>query len=85
MIDDWQERFAADQSFRRLHLERFERGAADPWVFDDGSGPLEACAAAIVAASRARILPADLGPEGKSLMARIAAYANGLRRRLLSR
>lgn len=84
MFDDWQERLATEQGFRRLHLERFTRGASDPWVFDDGSGPLEACAAAMVAASRAGILPADLRRERKSLSAAIGDYSNGLRRRLLS-
>lgn len=84
MFDDWQERLDAEQGFRRLHLERFRRGATDPWAFDDGSGPLEACAAAMVAASRAGLLPADVSSERKTLSARIADYAAGLRRRLLS-
>lgn len=84
MFDDWRERLATEQGFRRLHLERFTRGVSDPWSFDDGSGPLEACAAAMVAASRAGLLPADLSPEKKTLTTRIADYAAGLRRRLLS-
>lgn len=85
MFDDWQERLATEQGYRRLHMDRFTRGASDPSVFDDGSGPLDACAAAMVAASRAGILPADLVLERKSLVAAIVAYAAGLRRRLLSR
>lgn len=84
MFDDWQDRLATEQGFRRLHLTRFTRGASDPWVFDEGSGPLDAGVAAMVAASRAGLLPADLSHEKKTLSARIADYANGLRRRLLS-
>jgi hypothetical protein len=84
MFDDWQERLDAEQGFRRLHLERFRRAATDPWAFDDGSGPLGACAAAMVAASRAGLLPADVSIERETLSARIADYAAGLRRRLLS-
>jgi hypothetical protein len=84
MFDDWRERLATEQGFRRLHLEQFTRGTSDPWAFDDGRGPLEVCAAAMVAASRSGLLPADLSPEKKTLIARIADYAAGLRRRLLS-
>jgi hypothetical protein len=83
LFDDWQERLAAEQSFRRLHLDRFTRGSSDSAVFDDGKGPLDACAAAMVAASRAGILPADLSREKRSLTAGVARYAEGLRRRLL--
>jgi hypothetical protein len=53
-------------------------------MFDDGSGPIEACAAAMVAASRAGLLPADLSLEKNTLSAKIDNYADGLRRRLLS-
>jgi len=84
-IDDWLDRLAAEQSFRRLHLERFAKGVEDPWRFDEGSGPLDGCAAAMVAASRAGLLPADLVPEKKSLTAAVTDYASGLRRRLLAR
>lgn len=83
IFDDWQERLASEQNFRRLHLDRFTRGSSDVAVFDDGKGPLDACAGAMVAASRAGILPADLSREKKSLIAAVAGYANGLRRRLL--
>jgi hypothetical protein len=85
MVDDWLERFRAEQAYRQFHLVRFERGAADGRVFDDGSGSLGACAAAMVSASRAGILPADLDTERKLLTAAIHAYAAGLRRRLLRR
>lgn len=83
LIDDWLRRLAAEQQYRQYHLERFERGTENPWVFDDGSGPLGACAAAMLAASRAGILPADLSQERKRLTARISDYTSGLRRRLL--
>ena len=83
MIEDWLERFEREQEFRRHHLARFERGAPNPWVFDDGSGPLNACVAAIVTASRAGILPADLSRERTLLTSRFEAYEMGLRRRLL--
>jgi hypothetical protein len=85
MVDDWLERLRAEQAYRQFHLRRFERGAVDDRVFDDGSGPLGACAAAMVSASRAGILPADLDGERKPLTAAIHAYAAGLRRRLLRR
>jgi hypothetical protein len=85
MVDDWLERLRVEQEYRRFHLGRFERGAADARVFDDGSGPLGACAAAMVSASRTGILPADLDRERKLLTAAIHAYAAGLRRRLLRR
>jgi len=85
MVDDWLERLRAEQAYRQFHLRRFERGAVDDRVFDDGSGPLGACAAAMVSASRAGILPADLDGERKLLTAAIHAYAAGLRRRLLRR
>ena len=83
IFDNWQERLSTEQSFRRLHLDRFMRGSSDTAVFDDGKGPLDTCAAAMVAASRAGIFPADLSREKKSLTAAVAGYANGLRRRLL--
>jgi hypothetical protein len=85
MVDDWLERLRAEQAYRQFHLGRFERGAADSRVFDDGSGPLGACTAAMVSASRVGILPADLDAERKLLTAAIHAYAAGLRRRLLRR
>jgi hypothetical protein len=85
MVDDWLERLRAEQAYRRFHLGRFERGATDGRVFDDGSGPLGACAAAMVSASRAGILPADLDGERKLLTAALHAYVAGLRRRLLRR
>jgi hypothetical protein len=85
MVDDWLERLRAEQAYRQFHLERFERGAADGRVFDDGSGPLGASAASMVSASRAGILAADLDTERKLLTAAIHAYATGLRRRLLRR
>lgn len=84
MIDDWLRRLAAEQKYRHFHLERFERGTANPWVFDDGSGPLGACVAAMLAAPRVGILPGDLSQERKQLTARIDDYTGGLRRRLLS-
>jgi hypothetical protein len=83
MIDDWLNRLADEQDFRRLHLQRYERGAADPWSFDDESGPLGACAVAMVDASRAGTVPVDLSREHKLLTARVEAYCTGLRRRLL--
>ena len=83
VFDDWQERLATEQGFRQLHLNRFTRGGSDMAVFDDGKGPLDACAAAMVAASRAGILPADLSREKKSLTAAVTGYAAGLGRRLL--
>jgi hypothetical protein len=82
MVDDWLERFRAEQAYRQFHLGRFERSAADGRVFDDGSGPLGACAVAMLSTSRAGILPAA---ERKLLTAAIHAYAGGLRRRLLRR
>ena len=84
LFDDWQERLSTEQEFRRLHLRRFNRGAADPQAFDDGSGPLSAPAAAMFAASSAGLLPADLSNEAKMLRATVVSYAAGLRRRLLS-
>jgi hypothetical protein len=30
VIDDWLKRLAYEQDFRRLYLQRFERGATDP-------------------------------------------------------
>jgi hypothetical protein len=85
MIEDWLERLEGEQKFRGHHLARFERGASTPWVFDDGLGPLNACVAAMVAASRSGILPADLGCERKLLTASFKAYERGLRRRILHR
>lgn len=85
VIDVWRERLEAEQAFRRMHLEKFAKGVNDPWRFDEGSGPLDGCAAAMVAASRAGLFPADLAPEKRSLIAAVKAYAAGLRRRLLSR
>ena len=85
MVDHWLERLHAEQAYRQFHLGRFERGAADGRVFDDGSGPLGACAAAMLSTLRAGILPADLDAERKLLTAAIHAYAAGLRRRLLRR
>jgi hypothetical protein len=85
MIEDWLERLEGEQEFRKYHLARFERRASNPWEFDDGSGPLNACLAAMVAASRAGILPADLRRERKLLTASFNAYERGLRRRLLHR
>lgn len=84
LFDDWLARLSAEQEFRRLHLHRFNRGAADPSAFDDGSGPLGAAAAAMFAASCAGLLPADLSNEAKVLKASVASYAAGLRRRLVS-
>jgi hypothetical protein len=83
LLDDWLNRLENEQAFRHLHLQRFERGAADPWSFDDGCGSLGACTAAMVNASRAGILPVDLRRERKLLTARFNVYASGLRRRLL--
>jgi hypothetical protein len=85
MVEDWLNRVAAEQRHRQFHLDRFERGATNPWVFEDGSGPLDTCAAAMVAASRAGIFPADLIPERRLLIGRIGDYTAGLRRRLLRR
>jgi hypothetical protein len=85
MIDGWLERIEVEQNYRRFHLARFERGTVDPWIFEDGSGPLGACASAMLATSRAGILPADLSVERKLLTSSLNEYANGLRRRLLRR
>ncbi len=85
MVDDWLERLRVEQEYRQFHLRRFERGAVDAGVFDGGSGPLDACATAMLSTSRAGILPADLDVERKLLTAAIHAYAAGLRRRLLRR
>lgn len=85
MVDDWLERLRVEQEYRQFYLGRFERGAVDTRVFDNGSGPLSGCAAAMVSASRAGILPADLDGERKLLTAAVHAYATGLRRRLLRR
>jgi hypothetical protein len=85
MIDDWLDRIEAEQNYRRFHLVRFERGIADPWIFEDGSGPLGACASAMLATSRAGILPGDLSVERKLLASSLNEYVNGLRRRLLRR
>lgn len=85
MIDDWLARLSAEQGYRQFHLGRFERGAVDDRMFEDGSGPLGAGVAAMVSASRAGILPGDLDTERKLLTAAINAYAAGLRRRLLRR
>jgi len=83
VVDDWLKRLRAEQAYRQFHRGRFERGADDDRAFDDGSGPLGACAAAMVSASRSGILPADLDIERKLLTSAISAYAGGLRRRLL--
>lgn len=39
MIDDWLSRIEREQEYRRHHLARFERGAADPSIFGRRSGP----------------------------------------------
>jgi hypothetical protein len=83
MIDDWLLRTKREQEFRHHHLARFERGASDSSVFDDGAGLPAACLAAMVAASRAGILPADLSRERTLLITSLNAYQTGLNRRLL--
>ena len=83
MIDDWLRRLATEQEFRRLHLRRFERCRDDASEFDDRSAPVNACAVAMLFASRAGILPADVAAERRTLVAAVGAFAAGLRRRLL--
>lgn len=83
MFDDWQQRLASEQDFRTMHMERFIRGAQDPSIFGEGNGLLSACAAAMFAASKAGLLPADLTYQRKSLANCIDRYVVGLRRRLL--
>jgi hypothetical protein len=83
MIDDWLLRIEREQEYRRHHLVRFESGASDSSVFDDGSGLPGACLAAIIAASRVGILPADINRERALLTTSLNVYQAGLRRRLL--
>jgi len=82
-VDDWLERLEIEQAYRRLCRRRFEGAMRDPSELGGGSGPLEAARVAMLAASRAGLLPADMAAERTRITAAAEAYASGLRRRLL--
>jgi hypothetical protein len=84
IIDDWLNRLEAEQAFRCLHKNRFERAAKDPYTLEGKDDPLETARVAVLAATRVGILPADLQAERKQISEAITGYAAGLRRRLLT-
>lgn len=83
MIDDWLDRLEAEQAYRLHARARFDRAAMGEDVFD-GETPLERAGAAMLAASRAGILPEDLAAERGALLVATEGYALGLKRRLLA-
>ena len=84
LTDDWLGRLEAEQAYRNLHRRRFERAMFDPGALGGKPGPLGTASTAMLAASRAGILPSDLPSERKALVAAAKAYGRGLRRRVLS-
>lgn len=84
LVDDWQKRLSAEQAHRRLHQGRFGRAATDLRALGQTGGPLEVAGSAMLAASRAGLLPSDLPVERAQLIAAAEAYAGGLQRRLLA-
>ena len=83
LMDDWLDRLEAEQAYRRLHQGRFERAVSDLRALGEAEGPLETAGGAMLAASRAGLLPSDLSAERRELVAAAEAYSGGLRRRLL--
>jgi hypothetical protein len=59
LIDDWLGRLEAEQAYRRLHQRRFERAVSDLRALGQAGNPLEAAGMAMLAASRAGLLPID--------------------------
>ena len=84
VVDDWLDRLEAEQAYRRLHQRRFERAAHEPGLLGEGGGALEAARAAMLAASRAGLLPSDVQAEQLQITKAAQAYAGGLKRRLLT-
>ncbi len=84
LIDDWLQRLEAEQAYRRLHQKRFERATSDLNALGGRMGLQGAASAALLAASRAGLLPSDLSSERKVLLAAAETYSRGLQRRLLS-
>lgn len=83
LFNDWRARLEAEQNYRRFYLDKFIRATSEPWIFNSGSGPLEACILAMITAAKAGILPADLVAERKFLVTCINNYTMGLKRNLL--
>ena len=84
MMEDWLERLDAEQAYRHLHMTRFRRATDARDALGGERGALGAAGAAMLAASRAGLLPSDLPGERKALVAAAEAYYSGIRRRLLS-
>ena len=83
LADDWLGRLETEQAYRSLHQGRFERAVCDLRVLGHGGDPLQAAGSAMLAASRAGLLPSDVAGERKGLVAAAETYSGGLRRRLL--
>jgi hypothetical protein len=78
LFDDWARRLEKEQATRRFYLARFQQGITEPWVFRERGSISDACANAIVVASRAGVLTADLVKEKQALSDALMRYQSAL-------
>jgi hypothetical protein len=85
MIDDWLDRLAREQADRHYHRDCFVRGTNDPRLLGTTCDPIGLAATAVLAATRAGILPFDLPTQRQRLLSACENYNKRLKRLLLRR